>query len=62
MHNVIAKIGTTEEYFARGREIARQIDAGEPLTPEFTLTFEDAADMFAVMTPARVEQIGRAHV
>ena len=55
MHNVIAKIGTTEEYFARGREIARQIDAGEPLTPEFTLTFEDAADMFAVMTPARVE-------
>ena len=54
MHNVIVKTGTTEEYFARVREIAKQIDRGEVPKPEFTLTFEDPADMFAV-TPARLE-------
>jgi len=55
MRNVIVKTGTTEEYFARIREIAKQIDRGEVPQPEFTLTFEDPADMFAVMTPARLE-------
>jgi predicted transcriptional regulator len=55
MLSVIAKIGTTEEYFTRGHEIALRIDSGLQLEPEFTLTFEDASDMFAVMTPARVQ-------
>lgn len=55
MRNVIVNTGTTEEFFARGREIARKIDRGEPLEPEFTLTFENPGDMFAVMTPARLE-------
>jgi len=55
MRNVIANTGTTEDYFARGREIARKIDRGEALEPEFTLTFEDPGDMFAVMSPARLE-------
>jgi predicted transcriptional regulator len=55
MRNVIVSTGTTEEYFARVREIARQIDRGEVPKPAFTLTFEDPADMFAVMTPARLE-------
>lgn len=55
MHSVIVKTGTVEEFFARGREIARKIDRGEPLQPEYTLTFEDPADMFAVMSPARLE-------
>ena len=55
MRNVIVKTGTTEEYFTRGREIAQKIDRGESLKPEFTLTFEDPGDMFAVMSPARLE-------
>ena len=55
MRNVIVKTGTTEDYFARGREIAQKIDRGETLVPEFTLTFEDPGDMFAVMSPARLE-------
>jgi predicted transcriptional regulator len=55
MRNVTAIAGTTEEYFARVREIAKQIDRGEVPKPEFTLTFEDPADMFTVMTPARLE-------
>jgi predicted transcriptional regulator len=55
MRNVIVKTGTTEEYFARVRETAKQIDRGEVPRQEFTLTFEDPGDMFAVMTPARLE-------
>ena len=55
MRNVIVSTGTTEEYFTRVREIARQIDRGEVPKPEFTLTFEDPADMLAVMSPARLE-------
>jgi predicted transcriptional regulator len=55
MRNVIVKTGTTEDYFARVRDIAKQIDRGEVPKPEFTLTFEDPADMFAVMSSARLE-------
>jgi predicted transcriptional regulator len=55
MRNVTVKTGTTEEYFARVRDIAKEIDRGQVPKPEFTLTFEDPGDMFAVMTPARLE-------
>lgn len=55
MRSVTVSTGTVEEYFARGREIARQVDRGDLPKPEFTLTFEDPGDMFAVMTPARLE-------
>ena len=55
MRNVIVKTGTTEEYFARVRETAIQLDRGEVPNSEFTLTFEDPGDMFAVMSPARLE-------
>lgn len=55
MENATVKTGTIEEFFDGVREIAKQIDRGEVPKPEFTLTFEDPADMFAVMTPARLE-------
>jgi predicted transcriptional regulator len=55
MRNVIVKTGTTEEFFAHVRETAKQLDRGEAPMPEFTLTFEDPGDMFAVMSPARLE-------
>lgn len=55
MRNVIANTGTAEEFFKRGRKIAAKIDRGETPEPEFTLTFEDPGDMFAVMTTARLE-------
>ena len=55
MRNVIVSTGTTKEYFARVREAAQQMDRDEVPKPEFTLTFEDPGDMFAVMSPARLE-------
>jgi predicted transcriptional regulator len=54
MRSILVKTGTEEEFFRHGQELARKIDRGETLTPEFTLTFEDPADMFAVMSPARL--------
>lgn len=62
MRNVIVNTGTAEEYFVRGREIAQKIDRGEALEAEVTLTFEDPGDMFAVMTPARLELFRAAKV
>ena len=53
MRNVIVNIGTTEEFFAGVCETSKQLDRGEVPKPEFTLTFEDPGDMFAVMYPAR---------
>lgn len=55
MRNIIVNTGTTEEYFERVRETARQLDRGEVPKAEFTLTFEDPGDMFAVMSQARLE-------
>jgi predicted transcriptional regulator len=49
--------GTVEEFFQRTREIARKIDKGERLTPEFTLTFEDPADLMRVLSTERVRII-----
>ena len=54
MRNILVKTGTEKDFFRDGQELARKIDRGEALTPEFTLTFEDPADMFAVMSPARL--------
>jgi predicted transcriptional regulator len=55
MRNVTVNTGTAGDYFKRSREIARKMDRGETLKPEYTLTFEDPGDMFAVMSPARLE-------
>lgn len=55
MRNVIVKTGTSEDFFASVRDTAKRIDHGEVPKQEFTLTFEEPGDMFAVMSPARLE-------
>ncbi len=55
MRNVVVKTGTTKEFFDQVRKSFQQIDRGEVPARSFTLTFEDPADMFAIMTPARLE-------
>jgi predicted transcriptional regulator len=55
MRNINVNNGTAGDFFQRGREIARKVDRGEALEPEYTLTFEDPGDMFTVMSPARLE-------
>jgi predicted transcriptional regulator len=55
MRTITVKTGTAKEFFTQLREIAAQIDSAEVPKPEFTLTFEDPGDMFALMSPARLE-------
>jgi predicted transcriptional regulator len=55
MRKVVVKTGTVEEFFTSSRAISQKIDNGEALEPEVTLTFEEPGDMFAVMSPARLE-------
>jgi predicted transcriptional regulator len=44
---------TLDEFFARGREVARRLDAGEPLERTITISFSDPRDLLAVLSPAR---------
>ncbi|HTZ98114.1 MAG TPA: HTH domain-containing protein [Terriglobales bacterium] len=43
-----------EGFFSRSREHARKLDRGEELSPEFTISFENAADMMKVLSPERL--------
>ena len=55
MKKVTVKVESPEDFFRRGKDIARRADRGEPLAEEMTLSFEDTADMLALLTPKRVE-------
>lgn len=55
MKRVRVKGRTTEDFFQRGKDVARRADRGEPLAEEMSLSFEDTADMLALLTPRRVE-------
>jgi len=46
--------GTDEEFFRRGRELARKLDKGEHIPAENIITFEDPEDILELITPARV--------
>lgn len=41
-------------FFARVREHARKLDRGEVLSPEITISFENASDMMKILSPERV--------
>jgi predicted transcriptional regulator len=54
MTKLTIKTGTEEDFFKRGRELARAADRGEPLPDERILSFEDPADMMKLITSARL--------
>jgi len=41
-------------FFERSREHARRLDRGETLTPEVTVSFENANDIVSVLSPQRI--------
>ena len=43
-----------EGFFARVREHARELDGGEALASEVTVSFEDTADLMKVLSPQRI--------
>ncbi len=44
----------TKGFFDRARERARKLDRGELVAPEMVITFENASDMFRVLSAQRV--------
>lgn len=45
MTHIVVKIGAEEEFFARGQQLARSADRGEPLPEQHVLSFEDPEDL-----------------
>lgn len=47
--------GSAEEFFSRGRKLARRLDRGEGMPVENIITFEDPEDILELVTAARVD-------
>lgn len=54
MSKLTLKTGTEEDFFKRGRELAKAADRGERLPDERIVSFEDPADVMRLMTTARL--------
>ena len=54
MTEVIIKTSSPEEFFKRGRKIAKLADAGDPIPAQKILSFENPADVLKLLTPARL--------
>jgi len=50
----IIKTGGSDEFFRRGREIAKLADQGKPIPPECVIAFEDAEDIARLVTAGRL--------
>lgn len=54
MKQASVKIESLDDFLGRAREVGRLADAGKPIPESFVISFEDPADMLAVLTPARL--------
>ena len=54
MTKLIVKTGTEEDFFKRGRQLAKAADRGERLPDERIISFEDPADVMKLITSARL--------
>jgi len=48
------KIERLDDFLGRARKLARLADTGKPIPESFVISFEDPADMLAVLTPTRL--------
>jgi predicted transcriptional regulator len=55
MKNVVIKTATEQDFFARGRRLAKVADAGKRLPRETVISFEEPADLLRVLTSARLD-------
>jgi predicted transcriptional regulator len=55
MNKLTIKTATEEDFFKRGRVLAKRADAGASLPKESVLSFEDPADVLRLLTAARLE-------
>ena len=54
MTKLTIKTGTEEDFFARGRRLAKAADRGEPIPAERIISFEDPADVMKLITVTRL--------
>ena len=54
MKQASVKIEKLDDFLGRARKLARLADAGESIPDSIVISFEDPADMLAVLTPARL--------
>jgi predicted transcriptional regulator len=55
MKNVTLKAGNEQDFFRRGKVLARLADAGQPMPEERTVSFEDPADLLRLLTASRLD-------
>lgn len=48
------KTGSVENFFQRGRDIARRADQGLPIPAERVITYEDPEDLACILTAAKI--------
>lgn len=54
MKNFVICTGTEEQFFKRGRRIAKDLDAGRPIAQQTIISFEDPEDMMRLLSSARL--------
>ena len=54
MTKLTIKTATEDDFFRRGRQLARAADRGEALPDERIISFEDPADVIKLITAARL--------
>jgi predicted transcriptional regulator len=60
MKKVLITQGTAEDFFIRGKMLAKRLDRGERIKAKevaATITFEEIGDLLHVLSPARLELI-----
>ncbi len=54
MDTLILKTGTEEDFFSRGKKLAKLADQAKPLPEECIISFEDPTDLLKLLTSARL--------
>lgn len=57
MKKVTIGLGDEDDFFERGRRIARLADAGERIAEEAVVTFGDPQEFVRALTPSRLELV-----
>jgi len=55
MKSIILKVANEEDFFRRGKVLARKADADQPMLAERTVSFEDPADLLRLLTTSRLD-------
>jgi predicted transcriptional regulator len=54
-NKVNVRIASAKDFFERGKVLARQLDKGEKITPQRTISFEDPDDLVKFLTQTKRE-------